>query len=465
MNNKSGAVKRHHSFLKHDVDMISGPIVKSTVSYTIPIILSNMLANLYNAVDIAVVGNLSDTSSVASVGATATIIGLLVNIFISLGTGYSVILANAMGQNDSVRIGRVIRTGYTFSLILGVAVAFFGVIFSTPMLRVTECPEEIIGGASLYMKIYMLSVPASMFCNFNAGIIRLKGDTVRPFIYGAISGAVNIVMNIVLVLVTGEAVASVAWATVIANYVTAALFLVRLMRLEAPYKLNPFKLEINGDVLRKIIVYGVPSMISSATFSVTNIQVQTAINGFSAVGISGNTAAITIEAFIFSITNSVSGTLSAFVGQCIGADKRERVMQIIKKSYFIWGVIGAFVSVLVLLFGKNLLGFIIPGETEAIAFGEIRLRYIAIAAIVHALINVNHGALQGFGKTLNIMIVNIIGVCGFRLFWMLVIFPLSPTAHTLYMCYPISYLLILMVGIFMVTRTVKKYKRGDKIVI
>lgn len=459
----SAQSRKHIKVFERNIDILGGPIVKSTVSFAIPIMLSAMLANLYNAADIAVVGNLADKNAVAAVGATSTIIGLLVNIFISIASGYGVILANSIGQRDDLRISRVIKTGYTFSLFLGILVAVLGAIFSKTMLHLTNCPEQIIDAAALYMRIYMISVPASMFYNFNAGILRLKGDTVRPFVYGAISGAVNIILNFTLVILTGEAVVSVAVATVVSCYISAFLLIMRLIKLEGAFKLNPLRLEISGDVLRKIIIYGVPAMISSATFAITNIQVQSAINSFDAAGISGNTAAATIEGFVFAVTNSVSATVSAFIGQCIGADKRERVMQILKRSYLVWSIVGVVVSTLLFTFGKYLLGFLIPGEADAIAFGEIRIFYIAIGTTMHALINVNMGALQGFGKTLYQMIVNIIGVCGFRLFWMLVIYPLSPTPNTLYMCYPISFSLILLVGFIMLFILTRKYKKGEKI--
>ena len=452
--------KRKGGFLSRDVDVLNAPVVSSSIKYTIPLILTNMLSSLYNAADVAVVGNLADTAAVASVGATSAIIGLLVGLFQALSTGHGVILARAVGGRDDVRIARVIKTGYTFSLFLGLLVAVFGSVFAIPMLHVTSCPENVIDGAALYMRIYMISVPASMFTVFNSAVLRIKGDTVRPFMYSAISGAINVILNVVLVLTTGNAVASVAIATVVASYVSAVLYMIKLMSLEGAFKLRPLDFGINFDVLRKILYYGVPSMVSSATFSFTNVQVQSAINNYGASGISGNTAAVNIEAFVFAITNSVGTTVSTFVGQCIGANKRERVFEVIKKSYIIWGIVGLAVSAALFFLGENLLGIFIPGEQDAIGFGEIRLTYIAIATTLHALINVNMGTLVGFGKTLYQMLVNIIGVCGFRLVWMLIIYPLSPSPQMLYVCYPISYTFVVTVGFIMVLKLTKQYKRG-----
>ena len=456
---------RRSALLGRDVDILHGPIVGGTVAFAIPMILQNMLANLYNAADIAVVGNMSDKVAVASVGATTTIIGLLVNLFIAINAGYGVILTRALGQNDDERIKRVVKTGYTFSLILGLAITVIGMVFARPMLRLTDCPDDVIDGATLYLRIYMLGVPAITFTNFNGGIIRLRGDSTRPFIYSAISGAANVVLNIVLVLITGHAVVSVAVATVISTYISAVLYFIRLVRIDGACRLKPLDFGINGDVFIKILRYGVPAMVSSATYSVANIQIQSAINSFEAAGISGNTAAITIEAFAFAVTNTLMSVVATFVGQSIGAGDRKRVFKILKCSYLLWGGVSLVTGTLVLVFGKSLIGLIIPGEVEAIAFGAIRLKYIGIAIFMHGLININSGSMQAFGKTAFQMIVNLIGVCGFRMIWMSVIYPLNPMPDTLYMCFPISYALITTVGILFVSYLIRKYKRGEDFAI
>ena len=465
MKNTSIDVKKKRSFFSRDIDILNGPVVSSSIAYAIPLFLASILAALYNAADIAVVGNLADNAAVASVGATATIIGLLVGLFQAVASGYGVILARAIGENDSVRIGRVIRTGYTFSMILGVLVAITGSVFAVPMLHITNCPDGVIDGAALYMRIYMLSVPGSMFYTFNSGILRIKGDTVRPFIYGAISGGANIALNFALVLLTGEAVASVAIATVVATYISAVLLLIKLMRMDGAYRLNPIKFEINWDVLRKIIKYGFPSMISSGCFSFTNIQVQSAINSFGHIGISGNTASVTLETFGFAVTNNIAVIPATFIGQSLGANRRERIYEVTKWSYVIWSLSGVLLSVVFMIFGESLVGIIIPGDAEAIAFGTLRLKYIGFCLSIHALVNVSMGIIVGYGRTLYQMIVNIIGVCGFRLFWMLVIYPKDPTPTTLYSCYPISFTIVLIVATVIVFILTRKCKKGYEFLI
>ncbi len=466
MENQSVKTKtRGRGFLKSDVDILNAPIVKSSLQYAIPLILASILSSLYNAADVAVVGNLADKYAVASVGATSTIIGFLVLGFQSLSVGHRVILSHAIGRGDSEEIKKTIKTGYTFSILLGLFVALVGSIFTVPMLNITGCPEDVIEGATLYMRLFMLSVPATIFTVFNSCVLSVKGDTVRPFTYSAISGLTNVVLNIVLVLTTGEAVASVAIATVISSYVSVVLHIIKLVRLDGEFKLNPLSFGINRNVLLKILRYGFPSMISSLAFSFTNIQIQSAINSFGASGISGNTAAINIEAFAMSICGSIGATVSAFVGQCIGAGKRDRTLQIIKKSYFIWFIICFAVSCVLFIFGKNLLGIFIPGEYDAIDFGAVRVTYMALATVVRALIDVNAGVFIGFGKTFYKMLIDIVGVCGFRTLWMMFIYPISPTPDMLYICYPISYTLVALVGFLIIYVMIRKYSSGKNIEI
>ncbi len=452
--------RKRKSFLKSDVDILNARVFSASLQYAIPLILSSILSSLYNAADVAVVGNFADKTAVASVGATSTIIGFLVLGFQSLSIGHRLILSHAIGRNDREEIKSAIKTGYTFSIALGIFVALMGTVFAVPMLRITGCPDDVIDGATLYMRIYMLSVPATIFSVFNSCVLSTKGDTVRPFIYSAISGLTNVVLNIILVLTTGNAVASVAVATVVSSYVSVILLVIKLVRLEEPYKLSPLKLGIDKNVLLKILRYGFPSMVSSVAFSFTNIQIQSAINSFGSSAISGNTAAINIEAFAMSISGSIGATVSAFIGQCIGADKRERAFEVVKKSYILWGAVSAVLGVSLFIFGRNMLGIFIPGELEAIDFGVVRVNYMALATIIRSLIEVNAGIFIGFGKTSYKMLIDIVGVCGFRTLWMVLVYPYSPTPDMLYICYPISYTLVALVGFLIVARLVKKYRNG-----
>lgn len=454
-------IKTKGGFLSRNVNMTEGPIFSSMVAFSIPLILSGILQTLYNAVDVMVVGNFASKEAVASVGATTIIINLFVTVITSICNGSNIIFARAIGAKDEHRIQRAMTTAYTFSLILGACITVSGILLARPMLLLTGCPNNILEGAVTYMQIYMLAAPALVFYNFMSGVIKLSGDSKRPFYYLAISGLVNVVLNIALVLLTGAAVVAVAVATVVAAWVSAILTFVRLTRLDGACRFNPKKLGLHGETLMKIIRLGVPSAISTATFSLTNLQIQSAINSFGDVGIAGNTASISIENLLHVFTNISGGVVSAFMGQNIGAGNRERTLRVMKVGYISFAATAVLTGSICLIFGKFLLGLIIPGETEAIEFGYVRLAVLSAVSLLTAINHVSGGSLQSFGYTVFQMLVNLVGVCGFRFLWMAFVFPVDPSPLSLYICYPISYSIVLILGLVMNSYVISKYKKGN----
>ncbi len=448
------------SLLSKNVNMTEGPILSSMIVYALPLVLSNLLNTLYNAADVMVVGNFAGKEAVAAVGATTIIIGLLIHVLPNIATGFNIILARAMGARDEERIKRAISAAYVFSIVLGITIAALGMVFARSLLEITNCPQNIIDNSVLYMQIYMLGVPATVFYSFMSCILGVSGDTKRPFYYLAISGLLNIVLNIVLVLTTGEPVISVAVATVSSMWLSAILLFIRLVRIDGPCHLSPFNFHVNLPILLKIIKLGIPASISVASFSLTNLQIQSAINSFGDIGTAGNTASITIENFLFSVTNTAGTVLSAFIGQNIGAGNREQTLRIRRTGYAVFMSAAAVMSTLFLIFGRSLLGLVIPGEYEAIDFGLVRLTCLASVSVIHAVIATNNGILQAFGYTNFQMIINLVGTCGLRFVWTMFIFPLSPTAFSLYICYPISYTFVMIMGLVMTVYLVRRYKQG-----
>ena len=449
------------SLLSKNVNLTEGPILSSMIVYAIPLVLSNILNTLYNAADVMVVGNFAGKEAVAAVGATTTIIGLLVHVLPNIATGFNIILARAMGARDEAHIKRAISTAYVFSIVLGIIISALGMVFARSLLEITDCPQNIIDHSVLYMRIYMLGVPATVFYGFMSCILGISGDTKRPFYYLAISGLLNIVTNIVLVLTTGEPVISVAIATVSSMWLSAILLFIRLVRFDGPCHLSPFNFHVNLPTLLKIIKLGIPASISVASFSLTNLQIQSAINSFGDIGTAGNTASITIENFLFSVTNTAGTVLSAFIGQNIGAGNRERTLRIRRTGYAVFMSAATVMSTLCLIFGRSLLGLVIPGEYEAIDFGLMRLTCLASVSVIHAVITTNNGILQAFGYTNFQMIINLVGTCGLRFVWTMFIFPLSPTAFSLYICYPISYTFVMIMGLVMTVYLMRRYKQGE----
>lgn len=446
-------------------EILEGPLVPSFISYSLPLVLSALLNMLYNAADIAVLGNLAKGNAVAAVGATTIIVNFIVVTFTSIATGGNILAARVFGAKDDERIARLVRSTYTFSLILGVIIAGLGQLLTVPMLKLTDCPESVFDGAELYMRIYFLGAPATTFYNYMAGILRSSGDSRRPFMFLAVSGAVNVILNVILVLTIDRPEAAVAIATIASMYVSAGMLFVHMIRADGAERLRPFDFRVSADVMLKIIRLGIPAAISSACFSLTNLLIQSTVNSFGEVGITGNTASVQVENAMFAVTNTAAQVASTFFGQSLGAGMRERSLEVARKSYLFWFVCGLSIAAVLLPLSGTLMRIIVGNNQAAIDFGIIRLICIVSTAPMHAMLNVSNGILQASGKPTLQMVVNLLGVCGFRGLWMMLIYPMWKTPTALYIAYPISFGLVFLVGLGLSISVLKKLKRGGSFTI
>ncbi len=446
-----------------DINMLEGPILSSVIRFMIPLMLAGILQCFYNAADFIIVGRFSASgqNAQAAVGATSAIINLVVNCVIGIATGANIILARALGSRDAPRATRVVHTSFVFSALLGIVLFGIGQLTTVSLLRLTDCPADVIDGAELYMRIYYLGTPASFIYNYMAAVIRTKGDSKRPLYYLAISGLVNVALNLVFVAGFHIDVAGVAIATIVSQYLSAIFVVVRLARLPAedPCRLRLSLMRIHSKELKQIVRFGLPSAVSSSMYAISNIQIQSAINAFGPHATAANSASGSIEGFVSSVTGGMSAAAAAFIGQNIGAENPERVRRIAKRLYIFGVLLMLFIEIPVLIFGKPLLGFYLEAP-EAIDFGIYRLRFIVGAMVISAVMNVNGGTLQAFGYTMFSMINSIVGVCGFRVLWMAAVYPRFKTPFMLYLCYPISWGLVAIVGAAMVLRLVRQYRKG-----
>ena len=446
--------------LDKNVDMLSGKILPNFVKFTLPIILTGFLQQFYNTADSIVVGNFGGKEALAAVGATTQIISVLVAVFINIFIGTNILVARSKGAGDDDTLRKVVSTTYIMSLVMGIVLMIAGQLLARPLLELTKCPENIIDSSESYLRIYFLGVPASMFFNFGASVLRNSGDSRSPFIYLSISGVANVVLNIVFVLTFGNAVVSVALATVVSMYMSAIQFFIHLVRMKGACKLYPFKFKFDFQIFIKTIRYGIPSVISAASFSLTNVIIAPTINSYGDVGISGSTAAGSIESFLYAITSSFSAATSAFMGQNIGAGNKERTVKVLKTGYAIAVCSMAVFTVLIIGLGRELLYLFIPGETEAIEFGRYRMIFIMSASVMNGIMNINAGAIQSYGYTTLQMLSNLIGVCLFRIGWMTLVYPQSPSPTMLWICYPVSWTLTALVLLAIVIVMTKKYLKG-----
>lgn len=444
------------------MDMCEGPLFKKIVLYTIPIICTGLLQLLFNAADLIVVGRFCGSVSVAAVGATGPIINLIVNLFIGLSVGAGVTVAHALGAEHHQSVRRTVHTAIPTAIISGIILTVIGVALATPFLRMMSTPDDVIGLSSTYMKIYFAGMTFSMIYNYGAAILRAAGDSKGPLIYLTIAGVLNVILNVFFVVVFRMDVAGVALATTLSQVLSAVLVVRALMKRTDSCRLHLSKLHIYRQPLWKMIVIGVPAGIQGSLFSISNVIIQSSINSFGSVVMSGNAAAGNIEGFVYMAMNSYHQTALNFIGQNVGAKKYNRVGKISWICLLSVFVTGASLGALAYLFGRPLLSMYISDSQEAIKYGLIRLQFICLPYFLCGLMDVSTGIIRGMGSSVAPMFITVIGVCGLRILWIYTIFqvPQYHTLECLYISYTITWGLTFMVQlVFFLVLLAKRKKR------
>lgn len=425
---------------KQKLDMLNGSIWNKLPVFALPIAATGILEQLFNASDIAIVGNFAQTdktAAVAAVGANSPIIGLILNLFIGIALGANVVIANAIGRDDRQTVQKAVHTSMVVSVIGGVLVAIIGELIAEPLLTALNVPNDVLELALLYLRIYFLGMPVILLYNFEAAIFRSIGETKMPLIALTLSGILNVLLNLFFVIVLKMSVNGVATATVLANVVSAGILYIKLVKSDKYIKVEFKKLRIDGKVFAKIMQIGLPAGIQSAVFAVANIVIQGAINSLGTVVIAASSAAFNIEIIAYNVMNSFSQACTTFVGQNFGANKIDRC----KKTLFLCLIEDAIASgtaiLIVLITGKFLLS-IFNNNPEVIEIGYTRLVIIFIAYIFSMLYEVMSGYLRGFGFSLVPAILTTVGVCVLRIIWINTVFPANRTFVTIMTAYPVS---------------------------
>ena len=435
-----------------NVDMDSPKLLKSIILYCLPLVFINLIQSVFNSVDMIMLNGF-DPDAVAEVGATTSIIHLFVNAFFGISTGVKVVLSHQIGARNEAQVKKTVSTAIITSTALGIVLAVVGIFFAPTFLGWTKCPSDSFAGAELYLKVYMIGVPAIMLYNFASAIITTSGDTQRPLYYMLISGALNVVLNFILLLILPEKVMAVAIATAASQIVGALLALGRLIRTDGICRFDIKHLSFSFSALKKILANGVPIAFSSALMPLSNLQIQTQINELGSAIVAGNSASSSIENLIGSVTNSTVGNaVSVFVGYNIGADRIERV----KKSIFYCLTLGAaaniVISVAVLIFSRQLSSLYVTDELAILA-SQTRLKYNATFYFIACCFSVMSHTVQAFGYSFLATLNSIISVFVFRTVWMIFIYPPhriieEPIASMEWIvkCWPISWALLLLLN-------------------
>ena len=454
-----------------NIDFTQGKLLKLVVAYAIPLIFAGLIQTMFNAADMAVLGAFdksSDSSAVGAIGATGAIISLLVNSMIGLSGGTNVMLARAVGAKDEDRAQKIVGSSLVLSVVIGVVMTTVGLISARWFLMITDCPANSFDGALTYLYIYIAATPAILIYNFGSAIIRVSGDSRSPFVYILISGAANVVLNLVLCIILEEKVAAVAIATLIANVIGAILTVMHLIRLkEGPCRVDLKNLRFSMRETLNVLVLGLPNAFTTALYSISNIQIQGAINSFGSSASAGNNASAQVEGFVSTIVTAISTTAMVAVGQNIGAGEKERVKHSIALCVLTNFAISLVLGYGALALGRPLLRIFVPNDALAVEIGRMRLLSLLTIYFVMAIDNTISSSIRAFGYTMLPMYNSVVTVILFRTIWMNFIYPNMTFSGdpvkdimNVYECYIISWLMSIAVQIVLFSIVYARYMKG-----
>ena len=444
---------------QREVNMTEGPFLKKILLFVIPLILTGFLQSLYNAADLMVVGRFRGDLALAAVGTTGSLTNLIVGLFMGLSVGAGVVVAQYLGALNHKAVERVVHSAISIAAILGVAVGVIGFVFAPTLLRMMDTPDTVLNYAVLYIRIVFLGMPAQMMYNYCASMLRSTGDTFRPLLFLSISGLVNVLLNVVLVVAFGMGVEGVAIATAASNYLSAIMILVYMHRQEGCMHVSFRKLRLDRHIIGKILYIGVPSGFQSALFSLSNVMIQASINGFGDVVMAGNTAGANLEGFIYIIMNAVSQASVTFVGQNVGARKYENIKRVTWYNLACVTILGLFSAGVVILFRYFFVGLYASGNPQVIEVAVGRILAVLPFHFLCGVMEVLGGALRGMGKSITTMVISLLGACAFRILWVNTVLPLFPVVKCVYLSYPISWLLVVVCNAIFLIVEYRKHTR------
>lgn len=423
-----------------NINLTEGSITKAIAQFSIPILLTNLLQQLYNSIDSAVVGHFCGDAALAAVGSTGSLINLLIGFFLGLATGAGVLFAMYYGAGDYKGLKKLIDSSMLLAVIIGVFTTFVGVVFTRQLLGIMDMSEETIAPAEEYLRIYMGGTIITLIYNVGAGLIRAEGDSIRPLIYLAIGGIGNLVMDLLAVGVLNMGVAGAAWATVFAQTITAILVVIRLCRLNPEYAFKPLHIKPDRLTVWDVVRISVPCGLQSAMYNISNLLVQIKINSFGTAAMAGTTAYGKIDAFVYMPMAALSLAISTFVGQNIGAGKYGRMKKAIWVTLFmsigcslvLIGIVAVFYKDLVLIFTT---------DPEAIQYGYSMLCYLLPVIWFYSFVDILSGAIRGSGQAVSVTVICALMICVFRIIWLEALLPIFNDIRIVYLCYPISWIL------------------------
>lgn len=424
---------------RKEIDMLNGGLAGKLILFAIPLACSSILQQLFNSADVAVVGRFAGDTALAAVGSCVALVGIFVNLIVGLSVGPNAALATLIGQKKRDEISGMLHTILTFGLILGVVLMCIGMLLAKTVLELSGTPESVMQEALLYIRIYFISVPFMTVYNFGSAALRSFGDSRRPMYYLLVSGMVNVVLNLVLVICFGLGVAGVAIATVISNVLSAGLVIINLYLRKDEFQFRIKNMRIESNALRKVLIIGIPAGIQGAIFSVSNVFIQSGINSFGENAIAGSSLALNFEYFTYDIASAFAQAAVTFTSQNYGAGNIKRCKKIFWLCMF-FGIVFTEILAIIFMIWDDFFVSIYTTSSAVAVYGLIRMHHVCSLEGLTATYEVESAALRGMGKSIEPSIITILGTVVFRLIWMVTVFRWIPTYEMLMDVYVASWI-------------------------
>ena len=421
-----------------EVDMLHGPLLMKIIVFALPLAASSILQQLFNSVDVAVVGRFASSEALAAVGSNTPVINLLINLFVGISMGANVVISNHIGQKNEKNIKKAISTVALVSVICGIILMVVGISIARPILTIIDTPANVLDMAIEYLRIYFVGIPFFLIFNFGSAILRSIGDTRRPLYILIVAGIINTILNLIFVIYFHLGVAGVAIATAIANGISATLIVLLLMREREPYKLHLKEMKIHGSELKRMLSIGIPAGIQGMVFSLSNVLLQTAINSYGSAAIAGSAAALNFESYCYFLMVACNGAAISFIGQNYGAGHNDRVRRIYWICLSLAVVTCAFFNWL-FVWQHNFFLSIFSTDPVVMHFGSIRLHYVLAFQAIACSYEISGSALRGMGKSMLPTVMTIFGTCLLRIAWLYIICPRYHGFEVIMAVYPVSW--------------------------
>ncbi len=443
---------------KSNVDMISGSITKGLLSMTIPIMIMNVTQSLFNLLDMTILKIYSDDRAVGAVGACTMLITLATSLLIGISVGANVIVARRIGSGKRARAQRSAMTAILFSIIGGIVMMLIGVVFAEMFLKMTNCPDSLLPQAVVYFKIYFYGIPAFMFYNFCAAILRSIGDTKKPMYFLILGGIIKVLLTLFFVTAFDMDVEGVGIATGISNIIVSALTFFVLLKGQNVVPINFRKICFDFKELKDMLFIGVPTGLQSALYSLANVVITSTVNRYGADATTGISIANQFDGILYQISYAPSLAVTPYIAQNVGAGNIKRVKQTLVRAVLITTAFGASFGSLSAIFSRQL-SSIMSSSPAVIGFSMQKMVIISSTYFICGINDVLGGALRGVNKPIVPTVSALLFMCLLRFVWVYAIYPFYPNFTFLYMVWPVGWTLSIIMLLIVWFPTISKMQR------